>query len=89
MIARLPRFGLVASGANFDEAIDHLHAELLDYCEDFFSDFDFYRHTSRIADLPFLLRFAFTPEEHRRALLLEPPDGSEHASREVVTAAAR
>ncbi len=73
-VARLPRLGLVAGGPNFEAAIDALHGELLDYCEDFFSDFEFYRHTSRIADLPYLLRFALTPSEERRALLLEEPE---------------
>lgn len=90
VVARLPQFGLVASGANFDAAIDALHDELLEYCEDFFSDYAFYRQTSRIADLPFLLRFALTPTDARRALLLEEPgDRRPAAPREVALPLAR
>lgn len=90
LIARLPRFGLVASGDTFERAIDALHDELVDYCEDFFSDFDFYRHTSRIAHLPFLLRFALTPPDDRRALLLEEPaEESAAAAPEVSSAPTR
>jgi len=73
IIARLPQFGLVVEGKDFDSAIDALRDELLDYCEEFFSDFEFYRKTDRVAHLPFLLRFALTPDDQRRALLVEPP----------------
>lgn len=73
VIARLPEFGLVVSGKDFDAAIDALHDELLDYCDDFFTDFDFYRHTDRVTHFPSLLRFALTPDDQRRGLLLEEP----------------
>lgn len=79
VIARLPQFGLVSAGKDIDSAIDALHDELLDYCEDFFADFDFYRHTDRVRHLPFLLRFALTPPDARRALLLEEPAGWEQS----------
>lgn len=75
-VAFLPQFGLAVSGGDFDAAIDALHAELVDYCEDYFGDFESYRLTDRIAHLPFLLRFALTPDERRRDLLLEEPTGS-------------
>jgi hypothetical protein len=77
VVARLPQFGLVTTGKHIDSAIDALHDELLDYCEDFFGDFDFYRHTDRVRHLPFLLRFALTSPDARRALLLEEPAGWE------------
>ena len=73
VVAHLPRFGLVASGKDFESSIDALHDEVLDYCEDFFSDFDFYRHTDRVTHLPFLLRFALTQPAARRNLLIEEP----------------
>jgi hypothetical protein len=88
-IARLPQFGLVTAGKDVDSAIDALHEELLDYCEDFFADFDFYRHTDRVKHLPFLLRFALTPPDARRALLLEEPAGWESVNIEEAAAAAR
>lgn len=90
VVARLPQFGLVAAGKDVDAAIDSLHDELLDYCEDFFADFDFYRHTDRVKHLPFLLRFALTKPDTRRALLLEEPAGWEQSvSVEEAAAAAR
>ena len=76
LVASLPQFGLVASGRDFDAAIDALHAELVDYCADYFGDFESYRFTDRIAHLPFLLRFALTQDERRRDLLLEEPTES-------------
>ncbi len=86
VIAVLPQFGLVARGDSVESAIDALAAELADYCEDFFSDFDFYRHTDRIAHLPWLLRFALTPPADRTALLVEE---TEHPAPEVAVAASR
>ncbi len=83
VIATLPQFGLVARGDSIEGAVDALAAELADYSEDFFSDFDFYRHTDRIAHLPWLLRFALTPPEDRIALLTEE---REPAQAEVATA---
>ena len=74
VIAALPQFGLVARGDSVESAIDALAAELADYCEDFFSDFDFYRHTDRVAHLPWLLRFALTAPADRTSLLVEERD---------------
>lgn len=73
VIARLPQFGLVVSGKDFESAIDALAAELTEYVDDFFSAFDFYRHTDRVEHLPFMLRFGLTAPEKRRDLLLEEP----------------
>lgn len=73
VVATLPQFGLVASGTSFDSALEHLAKELEEYAEDYFSDFDFYRHTDRIAHLPWLLRFVLTPAAERSSLLVEEP----------------
>jgi hypothetical protein len=89
VVARLPQFGLVTAGKDLDSAIDALHDELLDYCEDFFDDFDFYRHTDRVRHLPFLLRFALTSPNARRDLLLEEPAGWEQSGSIEEAAAAR
>lgn len=86
VIGTLPQFGLVARGDSIEGAIDALSAELADYCEDFFANFDFYRHTDRIAHLPWLLRVALTPAEDRIALLTEEREPSRA---EVVAASSR
>lgn len=86
VIATLQQFGLVAQGDSVESAIDALAAELADYCEDFFSDFDFYRHTDRVAHLPWLLRFALTAPADRTSLLVEE---NEPAVSEVAVAASR
>jgi len=85
VIATLPQFGLVARGDAIDGALEALARELADYCEDFFADFDFYRHTDRIAHLPWLLRFALTPADDRVALLTEERE----TSAEVAAASSR
>ncbi len=73
VVATLPRFGLVANGKSFESAVEELAKELAEYCDDYFSDFDFYRHTDRIAHLPWLLRFVLTPAADRTSLLVEEP----------------
>lgn len=87
VVATLPQFGLVASGADFDRAIDALVDELAEYSADFFSDFDYYRHTERVTHLPWLLRFALTAPTERRSLLLG--DSEMPVDDEALTAAAR
>jgi len=90
VVATLPQFGLVARGDDIESAIDALAAELADYCEDFFSDFDFYRHTDRVAHLPWLLRFALTPPQDRTSLLVEERESPAPApAPEVAVAASR
>ncbi|MBI2325433.1 MAG: hypothetical protein HYU87_10795 [Chloroflexi bacterium] len=71
VVATLPQFGLVASGETYESAMDALLGEVAEYAEDFFTDFDFYRHTERIKDLPWLLRFVLTPAPDRATLLVE------------------
>ena len=77
VVATLPQFGLVARGDSIEGALEALAVELADYSEDFFRDFDFYRHTDRIAHLPWLLRFALTPTADRVALLTEAHEPSD------------
>lgn len=71
VVATLPQFGLVANGESFEAAIEDLANEVMEYCEDYFADFDFYRHTDRVAHLPWLLRFVLTPAAGRTSLLVE------------------
>lgn len=85
IIATLPKFGLVARGDSIEAALEALAIELADYSEDFFEDFDFYRHTDRIAHLPWLLRFALTAADERVALLTEERE----PSAEVAAASSR
>lgn len=86
VVATLPQFGLVASSPDFDGAIDALVDELTEYSADFFSDFDYYRHTERVTHLPWLLRFALAEPAERRSLLL---GDSETPVDEALTAAVR
>ena len=86
VVATLPQFALVASGPDFDRAIDALVDELAEYSADFFSDFDYYRHTERVTHLPWLLRFALTAPTERRSLLLG--DAEMPVDDEALTAAA-
>ena len=69
VVATLPQFGLVASGADFELAIGALADELAEYAADFLSDFNYYRRTDRVTHLPWLLRVALTAPAERRELL--------------------
>jgi len=60
-----------------------LTAELTEYATDFFSDFDYYRHTERVTHFPWLLRFGLTAAPERRSLLL----GEMPVAEEALTAA--
>lgn len=72
-VVRLPELNLVAGGATYDAAIEELVQLVEEYSEDFLSRFDFYMQTDRRRHVPFLLRFAVTPNERRLGLLSEPP----------------
>jgi len=86
VVATLPQFGVVASGQSIDTALKNLATELMEYCEDYFADFDFYRHTDRVSHLPWLLRFVLTPADDRISLLAE---GAAAPPPEVAIASAR
>src|SRR3989442_1760219 len=73
VVISLDRHGLVASGKAMDSAIDKLLQDLRDYSQDFLARYEFFRHTPRSHELPWLLRFALTPEDQQRQLLVEEP----------------
>jgi len=72
-VASLDDLGLVGSGHDLDSAIDDLLEELRDYALDFVRRYAFYMQTDRRAHAPWVLRFALTPPEDQRDLLVEEP----------------
>ncbi len=72
-VASLEGLGLLGGGSNADAAIDDLLEELRDYASDFVSRYSFYVQTDRRAHAPYVLRFALTPPDEQRALLVEEP----------------
>jgi PHD/YefM family antitoxin component YafN of YafNO toxin-antitoxin module len=72
-VATLDELGLVGGGRDPDAALDDLLAELRDYVTDFLSRYAFYMQTDRRTHAPWVLRFALTPAEEQRALLVEEP----------------
>jgi hypothetical protein len=72
-VATLEELGLLGSGPNVDAAIDDLVEELRAYAADFVSRYSFYVQTDRRSHAPYLLRFALTPADEQRALLVEEP----------------
>jgi antitoxin YefM len=81
--AVLEDLGIVAAGADFEEAMENLVRELRDYAHDFLVERpSFYRQTSRVRHEPWLLRFALTPPGEQLALLY---DDSRIASEELLT----
>lgn len=83
-VVRLPELNLVAGGATYEEAIQELVGLVEDYSEEFLPRLDFYTQTDRRRHLPWILRFALTPENSRAALFAEPP----RDAGELATAAA-
>jgi len=77
VVASLDELGLVASGPDLDAAIDDLLRELRDYAADFVSRYSFYMQTDRRAHAPWVLRFALTPEEEQRDVLIQEPANEE------------
>lgn len=73
VVVTLDQMGLVAAGPSLDAAADALLEELRDYCAEYLDRFDHFRHTARVRDLPWVLRFSLTPEAEQRELLFEPP----------------
>ena len=78
-VATLDDLGLVGSGPSLDSAIDDLLEELRAYAADFVSRYAFYMQTDRRAHAPLILRFALTPPEEQRDLLIEEPADDEVA----------
>lgn len=79
----LEPLGLVASGSSLDEAGDAMVDELRSYAEEFLDRYEYFRHTRRSRDLPFILRFWLTAPEARRSLLFEEPVATGVASVEL------
>lgn len=71
--ATLDELGLVGAGRNVDAAIDDLLEELRAYAADFISRYSFYIQTDRRGHAPYVLRFALTPPDEQRSVLLEEP----------------
>ena len=67
--AQLAELGVLGFGETTDEAMSDLVVELRTYARRFFERAALYLETERAAHLPWLLRFAMTPEGEQLALL--------------------
>jgi hypothetical protein len=76
-VVRLPELDLVAGGARYEDAVEELVELVEDYSETFLPRLDFFMQTDRRLHLPWLLRFALTPEGDRAELFAQPPRDSE------------
>jgi hypothetical protein len=74
--AELTQFGLLGFGETVDEALDDLLVELRAYTQRFFDRSGLYMQSDRRGHWPWLLRFALTPPDEQRLLLVEPPPRS-------------
>lgn len=79
--ATLDDLGLVGSGRDLDGAVDDLLEEMRAYVADFIARYSFYMQTDRRGHAPYVLRFALTPAEEQRDLLLEEPADETRPSR--------
>jgi len=82
VVMTLDQLGLVASGRTLDAATDTLLRELRAYCAEYLDRFDHFRHTTRVRDLPWVLRFSLAPQDEQRELLFEEPLSAIRAVRE-------
>jgi Antitoxin of toxin-antitoxin, RelE / RelB, TA system len=82
-VIRLPEFGLVAGGDDFDSALDELLTLSEQYVADFLARRAFFMQTDRARQAPWVYRFALTEPEDRRSLFVEPPARPEPAGREA------
>lgn len=80
-VASLEDLGLIGSGPTVDAAIDDLLDELRAYAADFVGRYAFYMHTDRRTHAPWILRFALTPTEAQRDLLVQEPTEETPATR--------
>ncbi len=78
VVLSLDRHGLVVSASSMNAAADALVNELREHSQDYLARYEFFRHTPRSQELPWLLRFALTPEDEQRELLFEEPTGTHH-----------
>jgi len=71
--ARLDSLGILGLGETADEAVEDLALELRRFAQRYFEKAAFYRETPLRGYLPWLLRFAATPEDRQLDLLYEEP----------------
>jgi hypothetical protein len=62
---------VVGVGDTFDAALDDAVEELRVRAQSFFERSEFYSQTDRAVQFPYLLRFALTPPEGQKALLVD------------------
>lgn len=67
----LPQVGLIGAGPTLDAAIEDTLAKLREYATRYLENREFYRRTDRAHEYKLLAKFAFTPTEEQRALLLQ------------------
>jgi hypothetical protein len=79
--AELPEVGILGFGTSADEAMTDLVEELRAYARRFFERTSFYLETDRGVHLPWLLRFAVTPEEKQLDLLYEDSAAEDSSGR--------
>ena len=79
-LVRLPEFGLIASGPDFDSALDELVVLAEQYVADYVARHDFFMQTDRAEQALWVYRFALTAPEDRRDLFVEPPVGARAAA---------
>lgn len=71
--ASLGSLGIVGVGSTAEEAVEDLAVELRRFAQRYFEKAAFYRETHFRGYLPWLLRFAATPEDRQLDLLYEEP----------------
>ena len=71
--ASLENLGILGMGATAEEAVEDLAVELRRFAQRYFEKAAFYRETHLRGYLPWLLRFAATPEDRQVDLLYEEP----------------
>jgi hypothetical protein len=62
--------GILGFGDSFEEALEDTVVELRRYAEDFFENVALYGNSNRAGHWPWLLRFALTPPDQQRDLLV-------------------
>ncbi|HEV3232474.1 MAG TPA: hypothetical protein VG245_09505 [Candidatus Dormibacteraeota bacterium] len=78
--AELPELDVLGFGATPDEAMEDLVVEIRAYARRYLERAAFYLETDRAPHLPWLLRFAVTPEERQLQMLYEDSALVEHDS---------
>jgi len=74
-IVRLPELNVIAAGETYDAALDDLVEIVETLARDFFDRLDFMLQTDRRSQLPWLLKFAVTPDAESAALFSSGEEG--------------